>query len=255
MKNYLLFLIVVFGITINSTSQTNKTKMVIVPGGEYTIGLDSESNADYSPAHSVVVDSFYIDIHEVTNSQYYEFCMATDRKLPEFWGVAKYRSSLEYPDCPVIGVSKNDAAAYAEYIGCRLPTEAEWEVAARGGLIGKKFSNGDDFGKCIDLDSVFVDGERHPYDVMLGTPNGYGLYGMSCNAREWVSDNYARDYYKISPVVNPTGPEKERLTVVRGGGWKSGTGCKKVFIRNALRGTWVDIAVGFRCVKDINKIE
>ena len=87
---------------------------------------------------------------------------------------------------------------------------------------------------------------------MLDKPNGYGIYGMSCNVREWVNDYYDKDYYKISPIKNPQGPETGRLRVVRGGGWRSGTSCKKVFGRNALRGSWVDINIGFRCAKDIN---
>jgi formylglycine-generating enzyme len=253
-KNQIFLIIISMFVSIGTCiSQVEKSPMVIIPGGEYNIGKDSETNADYSPVHKVVVDSFYIDVYEVTNAQYYKFCIDTDRKLPEFWGVEKYRSSLDYPDYPVIGVSKNDAVAYAEHLGKRLPTEAEWEIAARGGLIDSNFSNGNDFKSCIILDSIFVDGVRHPYSVTSGKPNNYGLYCMSGNAREWVNDNYSKEYYQISPLENPTGPEKERLSVVRGGGWKSGTGCKKVYIRNALRGTWVDIAVGFRCANDINK--
>lgn len=249
-RQILTFLILQSIIICTINAQNLETGMKLIPGGEYIMGMDLEPDADYYPAHKVIVDSFYMDIHEVTNSEYYTFCMETEHRLPEFWGIDKYRSGLKYPDCPVIGVSKNDAEAYAEHVGKRLPTEAEWEFAARGGLIGKNFSNGDDFGSCINIDSVFSKGEKHPYSVLLGNPNKFGLYGMCCNAREWVNDKYDKNYYKISPIINPQGPEKGRLTVVRGGGWKSGSGCKKVFIRNALRGTWVDIAVGFRCVKD-----
>jgi len=233
------------------SAQQNITPMVVISGGEYQIGKDVEDDAVYSPEHIVNIDSFYIDIHEVTNSQYFTFCEETGHKLPEFWGIEKYRSGMDYPDCPVVGVSKYDAIAYALHYGKRLPTEAEWEVAARGGLINQKFSNGNDFSECISLDSIFIDDVRHPYNVTSGNTNGYGLYGMCCNTREWVNDNYDKNYYKVSPVDNPQGPENGRLTVVRGGGWKSGSDCKKVYLRNALRGSWVDIAIGFRCVKDI----
>lgn len=249
MKIKILFLIALYGFSFTAFAQTTEIKdMVLISGGEFTMGKDSQNEADYSPAHRVVINSFYMDIHEVTNAQYYAFCQATEHPLPEFWGIDRYRSSLKYPDYPVIGVSKTDAEAYAEYIGKRLPTEAEWEYAARGGLTDKNYSNGDSFNTCIDLSPIFNEGVKHPYPVMSGNPNGYGLYGMSSNAREWVHDKYDKNYYNISPVNNPQGPEQGRLTVVRGGGWKSGSGCKKVFIRNALRGSWVDIAVGFRCV-------
>ncbi len=233
------------------SAQQISEDMVLISAGEFMMGNDAKPEADYYPAHKVNVDSFYMDIHEVTNAEYYAFCQATDHKLPEFWGIDKYRSGMEYPDCPVLGGSQVDAKKYAEYVRKRLPTEAEWEYAARGGLEGKKYSNGDDFKECIILDSVFVDSVRHPYPVLAGNPNAFGLYGMSCNAREWVNDKYGIGYYKISPIENPQGPETGRLTVVRGGGWKSGTGCKSVYIRNTVRHTWVDIAVGFRCVMDV----
>ena len=135
-------------------AQYSEQDMNLIPGGEYIMGKDSESDSDYSPAHKVAVDSFFMDIHEVSNFEYYTFCKETGHKLPEFWGTDKYRSSLKYPNCPVIGVSKNDAEKYAEHVGKRLPTEAEWEYAARGGLIDKNYSNGDDFKSCINIDSV-----------------------------------------------------------------------------------------------------
>ncbi|MCD4793097.1 MAG: formylglycine-generating enzyme family protein [Bacteroidales bacterium] len=252
MKRQILIFLILQSIFITTvTAQNSEKDMKLIPGGEYIMGKDSESDSDYSPAHKVAVDSFFMDIHEVTNLEYYTFCKETGHKLPEFWGTDKYRSSLKYSNCPVIGVSKNDARKYAEYAGKRLPTEAEWEYAARGGLIDKNYSNGDVFKSCINIDSVFNKGDRHPYNVLSGKQNNFGLYGMSGNAREWVSDIYEKDYYKNSPTKNPKGPENGRLTVVRGGGWKSGSACKKVFIRNALRGSWVDITIGFRCVKDL----
>lgn len=254
MKKAILFSLLIQILSFSVTrSQIVETPMVLIAGGEYNIGKDSESDADYSPAHQVVVDSFYMDIHEVTNAQYYAFCKETNHALPEFWGIQKYCSGLEFPDCPVVGVSKNDAQAYAEFVGKRLPTEAEWEIAARGGLVDNSYANGSTFNDCIDLDTIFVDGVRHPYDVLAGKPNGYGLYGMSSNAREWVIDFYEKDYYKKSLANNPKGPNKGRLTVVRGGGWKSGPSCKKVYTRNALRGSWVDIAIGFRCVAPLTQ--
>lgn len=245
-------IIILFTTSTIAFSQEINKNMKLIKGGEFIMGKDSDTNADYSPAHKVKIDSFYMDIHEVTNSEYYEFCKNTKHKLPEFWGIEKYRSGLNYSDYPVIGVSKKDAEAYAKYVGKRLPTEAEWEYAARGGLVDKNYSNGDEFVSCIDLNKIFKDDIRHPYKIMSGNPNNYGLYDMSGNAREWVNDFYDINYYKNSPSDNPKGAKTGRLTVVRGGGWKSGTGCKQVHIRNTLRGTWVDIAIGFRCVRSVS---
>jgi iron(II)-dependent oxidoreductase len=220
---------------------------ILIPGGEFMMGDDSKG--DHSPAHRVYVDAFYIDAYEVTNAQYQVFCEDTGRDLPEFWGIEEFHCGEEFPDHPVIGVTWVDAKAYAEWRDMRLPTEAEWECAARGGLVGKAYPNGDD----IDLETAnyykkgFVQGT-----VPVGSypPNGYGLYDMAGNANEWVADRYAEDYYGRSPYENPKGPEKSRFRVLRGGGWHTGPGCTRVFYRGVLPAYWVDYNTGFRCAKD-----
>ena len=225
--------------------------MVLIPAGEFMMGKDSKEGADFSPAHKVKVNAFYMDIHEVTNAEYFKFCKETNRNLPEFWGIDKYKSGEKYPDYPVIGVNFFDAMAYAKWAGKRLPTEAEWEYAARGGLIGMTFPTGDS----IELYPAELIGEgtdRQLFPIMKRKANGYGLYDMAGSVREWVTDNYAYDYYMNSPVENPKGPEKGKFKVIRSGGWKSGEMCKTVYQRNALSAGWTDICVGFRCVKDID---
>ncbi len=227
-------------------SEDSPAGMVLIPGGKFLMG--SEKKGDHSPAHEVRVDSFYIDKFEVTNAQYLEFCRETDRKMPAFWGIDRFRSGTDFPDHPVMGVSCYDAAAYAEWCGKRLPTEAEWEYAARGGLVGMDYPNGN------TLDSTMANhaksGAEGPVPVGSYPPNGFGLHDMAGNVAEWVSDYYDGDYYAESPTENPTGPEDGKFLVIRGGGWHSGPSCNRVYFRNGLRGSWVDFNIGFRCVKD-----
>lgn len=222
------------------------TEMVLLPAGELTMGTDG--GTDSSPAHRVRLDAFSIDIHEVTNAQYFRFCQATGRSLPFFWGMREFRSSLDFPDHPVVGVSADDAMAYAAWAGKRLPTEAEWEYAARGGLQGMPFPSGPDIDK---KEATFS--ARATTRVASLMPNGYGIYDMAGNVREWVADYYDQNYYASSPVDNPKGPPKGRLLVVRGGGWANGKMCVTVHSRAALLPSWVDMAVGFRCARDVPK--
>lgn len=225
-----------------------QAELVLIPGGEFSMGKDGGGN--YNPAHKVYVDSFYMHKFEVTNAQYFEFCKQAERKLPEFWGMREFHSGQDFPNHPVVGVSCGDAKSYAEWAGKRLLTEAEWEYAARGGLAEMNYPNGDEFDTTQANYSV--------KGIMRGTvpvgsypANGYGLYDMSGNVFEWVSDYYDEDYYKTSSYENPTGPEKGTFRVIRGGGWHSGPYCNRTYYRNALPSNWVDFAVGFRCAKDL----
>ncbi|MFB0516876.1 MAG: formylglycine-generating enzyme family protein [Candidatus Neomarinimicrobiota bacterium] len=237
----------------NSQPQESNQKppdMILVPGGKFMMG--AAGNGDHSPVHQVSIDSFYMDKCEVTNAQYLAFCEATNRKLPEFWGMEAFHSGPEFPDHPVVGISWSDAAAYAKWAGKRLPTEAEWEYAARGGLVGKDYPGGD------KLDSTLANFTMQ--GVTSGTApvgsypaNGYGLHDMAGNVVEWVADNYDKDYYKMSPKKNPAGPEKGKFRVIRGGGWHSGPSCCRVYFRNCLPGNWLDFNVGFRCAKDLQR--
>lgn len=223
-----------------------EAEMVLIPGGEFVMGKDDEG--DCRPAHKVYIDSFHMDKYEVTNAQYLEFCKETGRALPEFWGMKQFRSGPNFPNHPVVGLSWSDARAYAEWAGKRLPTEAEWEYAARGGLVGMNYPHGN------ELDSAQA---NHTLADLEGTvavgsfpPNGYGLHDMAGNVWEWVADYHGGEYYKNSPYKNPTGPEKGKFKVIRGGGWHSGPSCNRVYYRNALPPNWIDFAVGFRCAKD-----
>ncbi|UCH11218.1 MAG: formylglycine-generating enzyme family protein [Fidelibacterota bacterium] len=222
--------------------------MVLIPGGEFRMGKGVMG--EHSPVHKVTIDSFYMDKYEVTNIEYYEFCQQTDRKLPEFWGMQAFHSGPDFPDHPVVGVSWSDATAYAKWASKRLPTEAEWEYAARGGLAGKDYPNGN------DLDTTLANYSwkgitRGTMHIGSYAANGYGLYDMVGNVVEWVADYYDGSYYRKSPRRNPPGPKEGKFRVIRGGGWHSGPGCTRVYFRNALPGNWLDFNVGFRCAKDV----
>jgi formylglycine-generating enzyme required for sulfatase activity len=221
-------------------------ELILIPGGDFLMGANSEG--DHSPVHLVRLDAFYMDRYEVTNAQYLSFCRATGHRVPEFWGMSGFRSGPEYPNHPVVGVSWRDAADYAAWCGKRLPTEAEWEYAARGGVGGLDFPNGDslqpsdgNYNKSNQGGAVAVGSYR---------ANGFGLHDMQGNVVEWVADFYDAEYYASSPTDNPQGPERGRFRVIRGGGWHSGASCNKVYYRNALPPNWVDFGVGFRCAAD-----
>ena len=210
--------------------------------------MGKNKKGDTSPEHKIFLNSFYMDKYEVTNAQYFKFCQDTKRRLPEFWGEGKYCCGKDYPNHPVVGINWRDAEAFAKWAGKRLPTEAEWEYAARGGLSGKDFPNGE------NIDSTkanyTIKGKRKG-TVAVGSysPNGFGLYDMAGNVCEWVADWYDKDYYKNSPPKNPKGAKEGKFKVFRGGGYHSGPGCITVFRRNALPSNWVDFNVGFRCVR------
>lgn len=226
-------------------------EMVLITGGEFVMGKKGDKKD--CPAHRVRVDSFNLDKYEVTNAQYHKFVEETGARLPEYWGMERYRSGPRFPNHPVVGIGWSEAVAYAKWAGKRLPTEAEWEYAARGGLVGKNYPHGD------ELEPRHANYWR--WDVLkpsgggilpVGSypPNGYGLYDMTGNVVEWVADAYDKDYYTSSPKTNPPGPDAKKFRVIRGGGWHSGPTCNRVYFRNALYAPWRDINVGFRCAKD-----
>jgi iron(II)-dependent oxidoreductase len=251
MKNTFCFLLVFHQLYCYSQKTQNLTEMVPIPAGKFIMGKDSERGANFGPAHTVYVDSFYMDEHEVTNRQYLEFCEATGYKLPEFWGMDVFHSSENYLDYPVVGINWYDAQKYAAWAGKRLPTEAEWEYAARGGLVQNEFPDGNTWDTPLRWNEAGT-WENQTVQVKNFKPNGYGLFDMGGNVWEWVMDRYQYDYYLESPESNPEGPEQGGNRVIRGGGWRSGKMCHKVYFRKGLISNWVDFAVGFRCAKDVS---
>lgn len=253
---FLTLLIISLSVSISISKQDSlslksnlfRNEMVRIPGGEFIMGKDGEN--DHSPAHRIYINAFLMDKYEVINAQYFRFCEATGRSLPQFWGMDEFNSGPDYPNHPVVGVSWNDARDYAEWVGKRLSTEAEWEYAARGALVGMKYPNENEIDSTVA--NIAIGGKVKGTDPVGNySPNGFGLYDMAGNVVEWVSDYYDMDYYKTSPPKNPKGPQQGKFRVIRGGGWHSGPGCSTVYFRNALRFNWVDFNVGFRCARDL----
>ncbi|MFC2080593.1 formylglycine-generating enzyme family protein [Bacteroidota bacterium] len=263
MKNIVFSLLLLSVVLTGCNTQDSRNKseipeagiqqeMLLIPGGSFLMGKKPNPDSKYvdDAIHEVWIDSFYLDKYEVTNGQYYEFCLETGHSMPEFWEMDVYKSGLKYPDHPVVGLAWAEAIQYAKWSGKRLPTEAEWEYAARGGLVQKNYPTGD----VVDSSMVNYFGTYgHALKVGSFAPNAYGLYDMAGNVVEWVNDFYAKDYFLNSPAENPQGPTYGKRRVIRGGGWRSGISCNTCWFRQSLRPYWVDINVGFRCAKNIDK--
>ncbi|MBI5788209.1 MAG: SUMF1/EgtB/PvdO family nonheme iron enzyme [Candidatus Schekmanbacteria bacterium] len=200
--------------------------MVLVPAGEYTIGLTNDQvknvvtalegmekyHDNAQPAHKVKLDAFYIDVYEVTNRQYKEFCDATKRNTPEYWEDGAYPKALA--DHPVVNVTWHDAVAYAQWKGKRLPTEFEWEAAARG-TDGRLFPWGDKYDAAKTNCEDGGPGNTTPVGKYKGGVSPFGVYDLSGSVAEWTASNYL-PYPACSFYDEFYG--KERF-VVRGGSW------------------------------------
>ena len=249
MKNFLAIAVLMISTTLFGQNADPK-EMVLIPKGAFNMGKNSAGPSDWQPAHKVLLDAFFLDRYEVTNQQYFDFCKATNHALPMFWGMKEFHCGIDFPEHPVVGVSNFDAEQYAKWVHKRLPTEAEWEYAARGGLADKNFPNGD------QTDSTMANyGRKYHGSLKVGSfkPNGFGLYDMAGNVWEWTSDNYQGNYYTTAPSINPKGSERGRFKVIRGGSWHSGAMCIQNYYRNGLSPSWVDFAVGFRCARNESK--
>lgn len=236
------------------------TDMVIIPGGSFFRG-SNEGNRDEMPRHEVHLSSFAIDIHPVTNEQFVRFLEAMggekdsnhhdiirmrDSRIKRSGGKLSIESG--YAKHPVVGVTWYGAVAYAKWIGKRLPTEAEWEVAARGGLENVLYSTGEDIEKS---QANFFSSDTT--SVMSYAPNNYGLYDIAGNVYEWCYDWYGYNSYEASvqEPENPKGPLQGVYRVLRGGCWKSlkeDLRCSKRHRNNpgTVNGTY-----GFRCAADV----
>ena len=249
--------------------------MVLIPAGEFLMGSnDVEASSNEGPVHTAYVDAFYIDKYEVTNAEYAAFLNAKGKHIEggiklfdlndsDAWIEYvnnRYQAKAGYERHPVIEVSWYGAMAYAAWSGKRLPTEAEWEYAARGGLAGKKYAWGD------SIDASKANYHSDVKDTMpVGNypPNGYGLYDMTGNVWEWCLDAYDSHVYTSSPRRNPiVGAESistiinnfttiKSSRVLRGGSWFYSAPYLRVSYRDRDTPRITYTLFGFRCVKAV----
>ncbi len=191
--------------------------MVYVPAGEFLMGSpddDPDAADDEKPQHTVYLDAFWIDRTEVTNAQYRQCVEWGACWEPRYWD----DDSLHAPDEPVLWVSWNDAESYAQWVGGRLPTEAEWEKAARG-TDGRSYPWGNSPPACSKANYAGCAGSPLPVGSHPEGASPYGALEMAGNAREWVADWYDEDYYGRSVFRNPNGPDSGTFRVLRGGSY------------------------------------
>jgi len=279
--------------------------MVRLEGGRFLMGSEGQEAipADgEAPVRAVLLDGFYLDRYPVTNQQFQEFVTETGYRTEAerfgwsfvFEGHLRGRAALfvcppgvrwwckvdgadwrqpegpetdlsERETCPVVHVSWNDANAYAEWAGKRLPTEAEWEFAARGGLEQKLYPWGDDLtpaGRhlCNIWQGVFPehdtaeDGYSRPSPVDAFPPNAHGLYSITGNVWEWCSDWFSPDYHLMASNVNPVGPLEGQAKVMKGGSYlchASYCNRYRVAARTSNTPDSSTTNIGFRCARDV----
>ena len=271
----------------NNTESNNTARqgMVFIKGGAFLMG-DADGMPYEAPVHQVSVQSFWMDAREVTVAEFAQFVKATgyrteaekfgwsgvfNTEMGQWekvdgadWQHPDGPASQAAPDEPVCQVSWHDAAAYARWVGKRLPTEAEWEYAARGGLTGKQYAWGDELrpgGRPVanwwqghfPARDTGEDGYTGRAPGGKFPPNGYGLFDMGGNVWEWCADWFAEDYYAKSPSTNPPGPDAGAERVIRGGSWM----CSENYCSNyrvAARSQATPDSglnnLGFRCISD-----
>ena len=223
--------------------------LVPIPEGWFLMGCNSGQDNE-RPVHRVWVDDFLLAACQVTNADYVRFLRDTRSLPPPFWNDRNFNN----PEQPVVGVSWFEAVRYCDWLSeqtgrrFRLPTEAEWERAARGGLDGAQFPWGDAPPESLpDYASRWQTG---PEPVGQASANEYGLYNMCDNVHEWCADWYAPGYYAVSPDRNPRGPETGERRVSRGGSWRHHIKISRCAARSSIPPEFQYADYGFRVACD-----
>jgi formylglycine-generating enzyme required for sulfatase activity len=210
---------------------------VRVPAGEFVMGWDAGHPCE-RPPHVVHLAEFLVALTPVTNAEFAEYLAQTGASPPAFW----QRSEFSHPEQPVVGVSWDDAVAFARWAGARLPTEAEWEKAARGGLESARYAWGS-----------WKPDDRFDRPPRVGTtpPNALGLTDTSGVCHEWCADWFDETYYQVAPRDNPRGPERGTRRVSRGGAWRHADAWSPVAHRSSLPPALRYSDYGVRLARDV----
>jgi len=228
-------------------------EMVQIPEGPFTMG-GKDGDPDEAPEHQVYLSTFYIDKKEVTQAEYDRYVRMTKRGKPFIPVFEEDQAKILKPELPAIGMSWPDAAAYCKWAGKRLPTEAEWEKAARGEG-RRRYPWGNDY----EPGRANVDGDEDGFKY-LAPPGSleagrspYGLYDMTGNVAEWVADSYDEHYYAKTTYRDPQGPEEGQHKVIRGGSWRETPQNARVTKRFQAKMWRTDSTIGVRCAKDADE--
>ena len=232
-------------------------EMVLIPAGSFEMGDHfNEGLARERPVHMVKLDAFYMDKDEVTVRQFRKFVRETGYEYDRWNDVAEASPTSKHP---MIFVNWHEATAYCEWAGKRLPTEAEWEYAARGGLTGKRYSWGDNEDQARRYANYDGTGGKDKWTrcapVDSFKPNRYGLHDMAGNVYEWCSDWYDEDYYSNLELHNPQGPSSGVDRVLRGGSWPNVSNLLRAACRFNFNPTGTNFNCGFRCVSGFPAVQ
>ena len=225
-------------------------EMVEIPAGPFKMG-SNDGDYDEAPEHQVYLGTYYMDRYEVTQAEYDRFVKATKRGKPFVPVFDDDPSKIIKPEYAAMGMSWSDAAGYCQWAGKRLPTEAEWEKAAKG-----EGARRYPWGNSIGPQYANLEGEEDGYKYLA--PPGrfeagrspYGLYDMAGNVAEWVADTYDDKYYAKSPYRDPKGPQEGQNRLIRGGSWRESPNGARVSKRFQAKMWRTDATIGFRCAKD-----
>lgn len=248
---------VVFTPLAPQISEIDGTVLINIPSGEFIMGSNG-ANGD-EPEHKVYLDSYWIDKTEVTNAKY-KICVNSgecqtphgEEYISDFLGfdLISYYMDESYADYPVVGVSWLDAKSYCEWADRRLPTEAEWEKAARG-INSNTFPWGEDMVSCEYANYNECDGFPIKVDSFLSSASPYGVLNMAGNVWEWVNDWYDSNYYNESPYQNPSGPISGEQRVLRGGSWSYFVEGLATTYRLSNVSEFVSSDIGIRCATSL----
>jgi formylglycine-generating enzyme required for sulfatase activity len=227
--------------------------MVPIPAGWFAMGCAAGQDCE-QPVHRVWVDEFLLAACQVTNAEYARFLSETVSEVPQFWT----DPAFNHPQQPVVAVSWFDAVRYCDWLAAltkrnyRLPTEAEWERAARGGREEALYPWGDEPPESLPDYAARSEAywKTGPEPVACADPNAYGLYNMCDNVHEWCSDWYSSNYYEVSPEQNPRGPERGARRASRGGSWRHHIKMSRCAARSSIPPEFKYADYGFRVACD-----